>query len=67
MNAVHQHITSTMTQQYQYQHLSPLRDVSIVAPALKLFPPLLDTYTLPRLLTVRKYTVDPVKTPDKIC
>ena len=39
----------------------PLREVPMLAPTLKLLPPSLDTYTLPRLLTVRKYTVDPVE------
>ena len=40
---------------------SPLREDPMLAPVLKLLPPSLDTYTLPNVLTVRKYTIDPVK------
>ena len=39
----------------------PLREDPVLAPVLKLLPPSLDTYTLPNVLTVRKYTVDPVQ------
>ena len=39
----------------------PLREDPMLAPVLKLLPPSLDTYTLPKVLTIRKYTVEPVK------